>query len=135
MRACVHAQVLCILRVFMSLYLLLMWFVSYLSSVLVLLFMLYSYSFRSQFSVVGGILFTPKLECYLGAPKQTWRQTIDCCVAATPNLHNDASRSIDQASHARVLSVLMPWEPWEVDFKNGLDTTERKRHTDGAVSR
>ena len=32
----VHAQVLCILRVFMfvSLYLLLMWFVSYLSSVL-----------------------------------------------------------------------------------------------------
>ena len=35
-RACVHAQVLCILRVFMfmSLYLLLMWFVSCLSSVL-----------------------------------------------------------------------------------------------------
>ena len=35
-----------------------MWFVSCLSSVLVLLFRLYSYSFRSQFSVVGGILFT-----------------------------------------------------------------------------
>ena len=58
MRACVHAQVLCILRVFMSLHLLLMWFVSCLSSVLVSLFMLYLYSFRSQFSVVGGILFT-----------------------------------------------------------------------------
>ena len=51
---------LCILRVFMfmSLYLLLMWFVSCLSSVLMLMFMLYLYSFRSQFSVVGGILFT-----------------------------------------------------------------------------
>ena len=38
----VHAQVLCILRVsvFVSLYLLLMWFVSCLSSLLVLLFML-----------------------------------------------------------------------------------------------
>ena len=35
----------------------LMWFVSCSSSVLVL-FMLYSYSLRSQFSVVGGILFT-----------------------------------------------------------------------------
>ena len=59
-RACVHAQVLCILRVFMfmSLYLLLMWFVSCLSSVLVSSFMLYLYCFRSQFSVVGGILFT-----------------------------------------------------------------------------
>ena len=59
-RACVHAQMLCILRVFMfmSLYLLLMWFVPCLSSVLVSLFMLYLYSFRSQFSVVGGILFT-----------------------------------------------------------------------------
>ena len=56
----VHAHRLCNLRVsvFVSLYLLLMWFVSCLSSVLVLLFMLYSYSFRSQFSVVGGILFT-----------------------------------------------------------------------------
>ena len=56
----VHAQMLCILRVFMfmSLYLLLMWFVSCLSSVLMLMFMLYLYSFRSQFSVVGGILFT-----------------------------------------------------------------------------
>ena len=56
----VHAHRLCNLRVsvFVSLYLLLMWFVSYLSSVLVLLFRLYSYSFRSQFSVVGGILFT-----------------------------------------------------------------------------
>ena len=55
-----HAHRLCNLRVsvFVSLYLLLMWFVSCLSSVLVLLFMLYSYSFRSQFSVVGGILFT-----------------------------------------------------------------------------
>ena len=55
-----HAQVLWILRVFMfvSLYLLLMWFVSCLSSVLVSMFMLYLYSFRSQFSVVGGILFT-----------------------------------------------------------------------------
>ena len=56
----VHAHRLCNLRVsvFVSLYLLLMWFVSCLSSVLVLLFMLYSYSFRSQFSVVGGKLFT-----------------------------------------------------------------------------
>ena len=56
----VHAHKLCNLRVsvFVSLYLLLMWFVSCLSSVLVLLFMLYSYSFRSQFSVVRGILFT-----------------------------------------------------------------------------
>ena len=55
----VHAHRLCNLRVsvFVSLYLLLMWFVSCLSSVLVL-FMLYIYSFRSQFSVVGGILFT-----------------------------------------------------------------------------
>ena len=52
----VHAHRLCNLRVsvFVSLYLLLMWCVSCLSSVLVL----YSYSFRSQFSVVGGILFT-----------------------------------------------------------------------------
>ena len=41
-RACVHAQTLCMLRVFMflSLYLLLMWFVSCLSSVLVSLFRL-----------------------------------------------------------------------------------------------
>ena len=41
-RACVHAQVLCILHVFMfiTLYLLLMWFVSCLSSVLVSLFRL-----------------------------------------------------------------------------------------------
>ena len=56
----VHAHRLCNLSVsvFVSLYLLLMWFVSCLSSVLVLLFMLYSYSFRSQFSVVGSILFT-----------------------------------------------------------------------------
>ena len=56
----VHAHRLCNLRVsvFVSLCLLLMWFVSCLSSVLVLLFMLYSYSFRSQFSVVGGKLFT-----------------------------------------------------------------------------
>ena len=59
-RACVHAQMLCILRVFMfmSLYLLLMWFVSCLSSVLLSFFMLYLYCFRGQFSVVGGILFT-----------------------------------------------------------------------------
>ena len=59
-RACVHAQVLCILRVsvFVSLHLLLMWFVSCLSSVLLSFFMLYLYCFRSQFSVVGGILFT-----------------------------------------------------------------------------
>ena len=59
MRACVHAQVLCILRVsvFVSLYFF-MWFVSCLSSVLVSLFMLYLYSFRSQLSVVGGFLFT-----------------------------------------------------------------------------
>ena len=55
----VHAHRLCILRVFMSMCLLLLWFVSCLSSVLVLIFMLYLYSFRSQFSVVGGILFTP----------------------------------------------------------------------------
>ena len=56
----VHAQVLCILRVFifLSLYFLLMWFVSCLSSVLLSFFLLYLYSFRSQFSVVGGILFT-----------------------------------------------------------------------------
>ena len=42
-RACVHAQVMCILRVFMfmSLYLLLMWFISCLSSVLLSFFMLY----------------------------------------------------------------------------------------------
>ena len=42
LRACVHAQTLCMLRVFMfmSLYLLLMWFVSCLSSVLVSLFRL-----------------------------------------------------------------------------------------------
>ena len=61
----VHAHRLCNLRVsvFVSLYLLLMWFVSCLSSVLVLLFMLYSYSFRSQFSVVGGILFTVLVGC------------------------------------------------------------------------
>ena len=59
-RACVHAQVMCILRVFMfmSLHLLLMWFVSCLSSVLLSFFMLYLYRFRGQFSVVGGILFT-----------------------------------------------------------------------------
>ena len=43
---------------FMSLHLLLMWFVSCLSSVLLSFFMLYLYRFRSQFSVVGGILFT-----------------------------------------------------------------------------
>ena len=57
-RACVHAQVLCILRVFMSLYLLLMWFVSCLSSVLLSFFLLYVFSFRSKFSKVGGFLFT-----------------------------------------------------------------------------
>ena len=59
-RASVHAQVLCILRVFMfmSLHLLLMWFVSCLSSVLLSFFMLYLYRFRSQFSVGGGKLFT-----------------------------------------------------------------------------
>ena len=59
----VHAHRLCILRVFMfvSLYLLLMWFVSCLSSVLLKFFLLYLYSFRSQFSVVGGILFTVTL--------------------------------------------------------------------------
>ena len=69
-RACVHAQMLCILRLFMfmSLYLLLMWFVSCLSSMLVSLFMLYLYSFRSQFSVVGGILFTPPV----GDSKLRW---------------------------------------------------------------
>ena len=57
----VHAHKSCNLRVsvFVSLYLLLMWVVSCLSSVLVLLFMLYSYSFRRQYSVVFGILFTP----------------------------------------------------------------------------
>ena len=42
-----------------SLYLLLMWFVSCLSSSLILLFMLEVHSFRSQFSVVGDVLFTP----------------------------------------------------------------------------
>ena len=59
----VHAHVLCMLRVFMfvSLYLLLMWFVSCLSSVLLQFFLLSLYSFRSQFSVVGGILFTGSL--------------------------------------------------------------------------
>ena len=61
----VHAHKLCNLRVFVSLYLLLMWFVSCLSSVLGLLFMLYSYSFRSQFSVVGGILFTLRVQFFL----------------------------------------------------------------------
>ena len=64
----VHAHRLCILRVFMSMCLLLMWFVSCLSSVLVLIFMLYLYSFRSQFSVVGGILFTPPV----GDSKLRW---------------------------------------------------------------
>ena len=56
----VHAHMLCNLRVsvFVLLYLLLMWFVSCLSSVLVLLLMLYSYSFRCQFSAVGDVLFT-----------------------------------------------------------------------------
>ena len=54
----VDAHMLCNLRVWVFVYLLLMWFVSCLSSVLVLLFMLYVYSFRSQFSVVRGILFT-----------------------------------------------------------------------------
>ena len=60
----VHAHNLCNLRVsvFVSLYLLLMWFVSCLSSVLVSLFTLYLYSFRSQLSVVGGILFTGSME-------------------------------------------------------------------------
>ena len=49
-RACVHAHRLCILRVFMfmSLYLLLMWFVSCLSSMLVSMFMLYLYSGEFQ---------------------------------------------------------------------------------------
>ena len=56
----VHAHRLCNLRVSVSvsLYLLLVWFVSCLSSVLELLFMPYSHSFRSQFSVVRDILFT-----------------------------------------------------------------------------
>ena len=56
-RACIHAQVLCILRVFVftSLHLLLMWFVSCLSSLLLSFFMLYLYRFRNQFSVAGGI--------------------------------------------------------------------------------
>ena len=64
MRVCVHVQMLCILRVFMfmSLYLLLMWFVSCLFSVLVfVVHAVYLYSFRSQFSVVGSILFTPSV--------------------------------------------------------------------------
>ena len=67
-----HAHRLCNLRVsvFVSLYLLLMWFVSCLSSVLVLLFMLYSYSFRSQFSVVRGILFT--FEVKLHSPESAF---------------------------------------------------------------
>ena len=42
----------------MSLHLLLMWFVSCLSSVLLSFFLLYLYRFRSQFSVVGSVLFT-----------------------------------------------------------------------------
>ena len=62
----VHVHKLCNLRVSVFVYLLLMWFVSCLSSVLILLFMLYSYSFRSQFSVVRGILFT--LYCTFGSP-------------------------------------------------------------------
>ena len=55
----VHAHRLCNLRVsvFVSLYLLLMWFVSCLSSVLLKFLLLYVYSFRSQFSVVGDVLF------------------------------------------------------------------------------
>ena len=80
-RACVHAQVLCILRVFMfmSLYLLLMWFVSCLSSVLVSLFMLQLYSFRSQFSVVGGILFTnlDRSSAVEPDPCVMWLQSVD----------------------------------------------------------
>ena len=48
---------------FVSLYLLLMWFFSCLSSVLLQFFLLYVYSFRSQFSVVGGILFTRCVYC------------------------------------------------------------------------
>ena len=62
----VHAHRLCNLRVsvFVSLYLLLMWFVSCLSLVIVLLFILYSYSFRGQFSVVGGKLFTKLLQFF-----------------------------------------------------------------------
>ena len=56
----VHAQVFSIFRVsvFVSLHLLLMWFVPCLSSVLLYFFLLSVYSFRSQFSVVRGILFT-----------------------------------------------------------------------------
>ena len=79
----VHAQVLCILRVsvFVSLYLLLMWFVSCLSSVLVLFFLLYVYSFRSQFSVVGGILFTHPV----GDSKLRWLLPNFTSVTFAPN--------------------------------------------------
>ena len=79
----VHAHKLCNLRVsvFVSLYLLLMWFVSRLSTVLVLLFVLYSYSFRSQFSVVGGILSTLSV----GDSKLRWLLPNFVTVTFAPN--------------------------------------------------
>ena len=82
-----HAQVLCILRVFMfvSLYLLLMWFVSCLSSVLLWFFLLYLYRFRSQFSVVGGILFTDDEEAgSCVAQDKTGEQERDKTIVANP---------------------------------------------------
>ena len=77
--ACVHAQVLCILRVFMfmSLHLLLMWFVSCLSSVLLSFFMLYLYRFRSQISVAkhAELPTAPVLNCTATGDFNTGLQT------------------------------------------------------------
>ena len=66
---------------FMSLYLLLIGFVSCLSSVLVSFFMLLLYSFRSQFSVVRGILFTESdPQEYISDVREgsLWASTPDC---------------------------------------------------------
>ena len=71
MRACVHAQVLCILRVFGVHVIVLVVVVVCLMlvlSALEVLVAVYVYSFRSQFSVVGGILFTPPV----GDSKLCW---------------------------------------------------------------
>ena len=58
-----------------------MWIVSCLSSVLVSLFMLYLYNFRSQFSVVGSILFTPPV----GDSKLRWLLLNFATVPFAPN--------------------------------------------------
>ena len=63
----VHAHMLCNLRVSL-------WFVSCLSSVPVLLFMLYSYSFRGLFSVVGDILFTHVVRIFQGTSERIFKE-------------------------------------------------------------